>query len=207
MSSKYRLQTALKTDERVRLMDEIISGIQVIKMYAWEKPFCTLIELARRLELKEVRKSSYIRGIFMTFFLFTTRMALYGTLMTMMLNGQELTADKVFMYMSYFNMMSMTMSGMFVRGIAEVAETKVAINRLQNFLMYEEFESGVVNDWKDKEVVETNGNSMKIITQRALENDTDEKQSNENSRKYVEKKKKTLNFRNELLNKSKIIIV
>ncbi|XP_058800099.1 ATP-binding cassette sub-family C member 4-like isoform X2 [Phymastichus coffea] len=139
LSSKFRLQTSLKTDERVRLMDEIISGVQVIKMYAWEKPFCVLIELARRLELKVVRKSAYIKGIFMTLFVFTTRMALFGTLITMMLRGQELTAEKVFVYMSYFNMMAITMSYMFVRGISEISECKVALKRLQNFLMYDEF--------------------------------------------------------------------
>lgn len=85
----------MKTDERVRLMDEIISGVQVIKMYAWEKPFGKLIRLARKLELKVVMKSSYVRALFMTFNLFTTRVALFCTLITMSLSNQPITAAKV----------------------------------------------------------------------------------------------------------------
>ncbi|XP_032678119.1 multidrug resistance-associated protein 4-like [Odontomachus brunneus] len=141
LMSKYRLQTAIKTDERVRLMDEIISGVQVIKMYAWEKPFCALVELARKLELRVVTKSSYIRGIYMTFSLFTTRMALCSVLISMLLFGHKLTADKVFVISTYFNILSFTMTSMFVRGVAELAECLVGVRRLQNFLMYEEYES------------------------------------------------------------------
>ncbi|XP_053998356.1 ATP-binding cassette subfamily C member 4-like isoform X1 [Hylaeus anthracinus] len=141
LSSKFRLQTAIKTDERVRLMDEIISGVQVIKMYAWEKPFCVLVELARKLELQVVTKSSYIRGIYMTFNLFTTRMALFCTLISMLLFGNELSVDTVFVFSSYFNILAHTMSGMFVRGFAEIAECMVAVRRLQHFLMYEEFQN------------------------------------------------------------------
>ncbi|XP_023313499.1 multidrug resistance-associated protein 4-like [Trichogramma pretiosum] len=146
LSSKYRGATALKTDERVRLMDEIISGVQVIKMYAWEKPFCKLIELARRLELKVIRKSSFIRGIYMTFNLFTTRMALFSTLLTLMLTDKKITASEIFVYSSYYNILSHTMSGMFIRGIAEIFECNVALRRLQRFLLFEEFQAGNVKN-------------------------------------------------------------
>ncbi|XP_068086381.1 ATP-binding cassette subfamily C member 4-like [Anabrus simplex] len=139
LSAIFRRKTAFKTDERIRLMDEILSGIQVIKMYAWEKPFTKLLILARRAEIKVVTKTSYIRGIFMTFGLCTTRIALFCTLITMVMSGQELAVDKIFVVQSYFNILSQTMSMMFVRGVAEIAEALVSVKRLQDFMLREEF--------------------------------------------------------------------
>ncbi|KAG5875254.1 hypothetical protein JTB14_011933 [Gonioctena quinquepunctata] len=144
LAALYRKQTAMKTDERVRMMDEIISGVQVIKMYAWEKPFEKLIRYARKSELKVVIKSSYVRALFMTFNLFTTKAALFCTLLTMALTDQEITATKAFVFMSYFNILSQTMSSMFVRGISEIAELFVSIKRLQEFMTNEEFQA-IVN--------------------------------------------------------------
>ena len=46
--SKLRLMTAEKTDKRIRIMSEIINGMKVIKMYAWETPFAKLVEDARK---------------------------------------------------------------------------------------------------------------------------------------------------------------
>ncbi|KAK0054448.1 multidrug resistance-associated protein 4, partial [Biomphalaria pfeifferi] len=45
--SKLRHKTAIHTDERVKVMNEIISGMRVIKMYCWEKPFGELVEKIR----------------------------------------------------------------------------------------------------------------------------------------------------------------
>ncbi|CAG9859550.1 unnamed protein product [Phyllotreta striolata] len=140
LSAKYRHQTAMRTDERVRLMDEIISGIQVIKMYAWEIPFQKIVRLARRSEIKIITKSSYVRATFMAFNLFTTRVALFCSLLTFVLSGEIITASRVYVFSSYFNLLSMTMGAMFVRGISEIAELSVAIKRIRQFLMNDEYD-------------------------------------------------------------------
>lgn len=109
-------------------------------MYAWEKPFAKLIAHARKMELNIVRKNSYVRGLYMTFLLFTTRMAIFCTMLSIVLleGSDQLTAAKVFVIAAYFNIVASTMSQMFVRGVAEIAEALVAFRRLQNFLEYEE---------------------------------------------------------------------
>uniref|UniRef100_A0A182NL50 Uncharacterized protein n=1 Tax=Anopheles dirus TaxID=7168 RepID=A0A182NL50_9DIPT len=169
LTSRFRLQTALRTDERIRLMDEIISGIQVIKMYAWERPFAKLIRHARQMELKIVRKSAYVRGLYMTFLLFTTRTALFCTMMAMALLGDELTAARIFVIATYFGILANTMSAMFVRGIAEIAEAMVAMRRLQRFLEYEEREEDARPDGKSRLLAEFGLNGDATEKQRLIE--------------------------------------
>ena len=48
ITTHIRFKSALVTDKRVRVMNEIISGIRVIKMYAWENAFRKLITKLRR---------------------------------------------------------------------------------------------------------------------------------------------------------------
>ena len=45
---KLRVRTAGKTDKRIRLMNEIVNGMKVIKMYTWEKSFASLVHDARK---------------------------------------------------------------------------------------------------------------------------------------------------------------
>ncbi|CAG9833829.1 unnamed protein product [Diabrotica balteata] len=145
LSAKYRKQTASKTDERVRLMDEIISGIQVMKMYAWEIPFRKIIRIARKNEIKIITKSAYVRAAFMALNLFTTRLAMFCTLLTVVLLKGPITTSTVFVVMSYFNVLSIAMLLMFTRGVSEIAEGLVAIRRIKGFLLSEEYDPNKTN--------------------------------------------------------------
>jgi ATP-binding cassette subfamily C (CFTR/MRP) protein 4 len=58
--STYRKKIAVKTDYRVRLMNGIIAGIQVIKMYTWEKYFVKVVETAREYVVNFDRFNFYI---------------------------------------------------------------------------------------------------------------------------------------------------
>lgn len=140
LSAVIRFKTAVRTDERVRFMDEIISGVQIIKIYAWEVPFARLIAMARSLEMKEILKNGYVRGLYMTFNLFTNRMALFCTVLAIILidGSGGIQVSKMFMLSYIFTAISQALCTQFVRGIAEVSATFVSIKRLQMFLEYEE---------------------------------------------------------------------
>ncbi|KAK9869833.1 hypothetical protein WA026_003562 [Henosepilachna vigintioctopunctata] len=83
--SVVRLKTALRTDERVRLMSEIINGIQVIKMYAWEKPFAIIVGMTRRYEIKMLRMAGFMRGIVLSFIIFNTRVSIFASIIAYVL--------------------------------------------------------------------------------------------------------------------------
>ncbi|XP_062542390.1 probable multidrug resistance-associated protein lethal(2)03659 [Armigeres subalbatus] len=142
-TSELRLQTALRTDERVRLMNEIIQGIQVIKMYTWEKPFAKLVALARRKEIKVIRYVSYIRGILLSFIMFTTRVSIFISLIAYALLGNFVTAEKAFTITAYYNILRATMTIFFPQGIAQFAEAIVSVGRIQKFMSYDEVEAAI----------------------------------------------------------------
>lgn len=137
-TSILRLKTALRTDERVRLMNEILSGIQVIKMYTWEKPFADLVAKARKQEIKQIRATSYIRGVLTSFIMFTTRICLFCSILAYVLVNNVITAKQVFVVTSFYNILRQTMTVFFPQGIAQVAEATISIKRLQNFMLYED---------------------------------------------------------------------
>ncbi|XP_065723649.2 probable multidrug resistance-associated protein lethal(2)03659 isoform X2 [Drosophila suzukii] len=138
--SVLRLETSLRTDKRMRMMTEIISGIQVIKMYAWELPFERLVSYARRKEINTIRHVAYIKGILLSFNKFLTRVSIFLSLVGFVVLGQFLTAEVAFLITAYYNVLLTNMATLFPLGITQTAETIVSIKRVQQFLQSEEAE-------------------------------------------------------------------
>ncbi|CAG4963685.1 unnamed protein product [Parnassius apollo] len=134
----YRSDTALKSDERVKLMKEIIMGIEVIKMYTWEAPFRNIIDTVRRQEILSIKMSSYIRGVIMSFIMFTARFSIFITVLLYVTYVDRITVENVFFLTCYYNIMRQTMTLFFPQAVGQIAEMHVAIQRIRDFLMSEE---------------------------------------------------------------------
>ncbi|XP_060825226.1 ATP-binding cassette subfamily C member 4-like isoform X2 [Bombus pascuorum] len=164
--SKLRLKIAVRTDERVRLMSEIIGGIQVIKMYTWEQPFEKLVSFVRSQEIDVLTVASYLRGFTLATFVFTERTTLYFTIMAYVLLGNTISADKVFSMAQYFNILQLTMAILYPMAVSAAAEAHVSIKRLENFLLLKENNNIIQSQ-------QTNGDGsimMKNITASWTEN-------------------------------------
>ncbi|XP_017022566.1 probable multidrug resistance-associated protein lethal(2)03659 [Drosophila kikkawai] len=145
-TSELRLKTALRTDKRMRMMNEIISGIQVIKMYAWERPFERLVAHARQKEVNAICHGSYIKGILSSFTTFLSRASIFLSLVGYVLLGQLLTPEVAFMVTAYYNVLQTTMMVFFPQAITQTAEILATIGRVQKFMLSEEVKETVIND-------------------------------------------------------------
>ncbi|XP_044730121.1 probable multidrug resistance-associated protein lethal(2)03659 [Chrysoperla carnea] len=137
-TAQLRGPIAQRTDERVRLMNEIVGGIQVIKMYAWEKPFELLVQQARKTEIDLLLITSYVRGFSAALMVYTERLSLYVTVVAFVLLGNDLTGDVVFSLAQYFNMLQACMAIFFPMALTNAGEAIISIKRIQEFLLQEE---------------------------------------------------------------------
>ena len=55
-----RMKVLEKTDARVKLMNEVLTGIRVIKYYCWEKPFKGKVHDIRQVELRLHKKMTWL---------------------------------------------------------------------------------------------------------------------------------------------------
>ncbi|XP_053732526.1 ATP-binding cassette sub-family C member 4-like isoform X2 [Synchiropus splendidus] len=138
MFSSFRAETAILTDERIRLMNEVIAGIRVIKMSGWEEPFAALVDRVRRSEISKIMSSSYLRGLNMASFFVASKIIIFITVCVYVSVGNQLSASTVFVTLSFYGAVRFTITFFFPLAIEKVSEALVSIRRIQNFLLLDE---------------------------------------------------------------------
>uniref|UniRef100_A0A452RZ89 ATP binding cassette subfamily C member 4 (PEL blood group) n=1 Tax=Ursus americanus TaxID=9643 RepID=A0A452RZ89_URSAM len=136
--SSFRSKTATFTDTRIRTMNEVITGIRIIKMYAWEKSFADLITHLRRKEISKILSSSYLRGMNLASFFVASKIIVFVTFTTYVFLGNVITASRVFVALSLYGAVRLTVTLFFPTAIEKVSEAVVSIQRIKNFLLLDE---------------------------------------------------------------------
>ncbi|KAB0372736.1 hypothetical protein FD755_015489 [Muntiacus reevesi] len=149
--SSLRSKTAAFTDTRIRTMNEVITGIRIIKMYAWEKSFADLITNLRRKEISKILRSSYLRGMNLASFFVASKIIVFVTFTTYVLLGNVITASRVFVAVSLYGAVRLTVTLFFPSAVEKASEAFVSIRRIKNFLLLDEitqFHSQLPSDGK-----------------------------------------------------------
>ncbi|XP_076736105.1 ATP-binding cassette sub-family C member 4 [Maylandia zebra] len=154
----FRSKTAVLTDSRIRIMNEVVSGIRIIKMYVWEKWFSALVTEVRKKEISRILKSSYLRGLNMASFFASSKLIIFVTFTVYTLLGNTMTASQVFVTMSLYGTIKVTLTLFFPLAIEKLSETVVSIRRIKNFLLLEEIERKNIM----LPLAEKGGNSIEI---------------------------------------------
>ncbi|KAI4581549.1 hypothetical protein MJG53_009992 [Ovis ammon polii x Ovis aries] len=133
-----RSKTAALTDNRIKTMSEVITGIRTIKMYAWEKSFTDFITRLRRNEISKILKSSYLRGTNLAIFFAASKIMIFITFIIAVVLDNPITASQVFLVVMLFETVRFTGTLYFPMAIEKVSEAVVSINRIKDFLLLEE---------------------------------------------------------------------
>ena len=97
-------------------MNEILDGIKVLKMYAWEPSFAKKIQKIRNEEVATLKEMSYL-GALQTFMFtaapFLVSLASFATFV-LVDEANILNAEVAFVCLSYFNLMRMPLNQVFI---------------------------------------------------------------------------------------------
>ncbi|XP_027033321.1 ATP-binding cassette sub-family C member 3 isoform X1 [Tachysurus fulvidraco] len=137
----YQVEQMQYKDARIKLMNEILNGMKVLKLYAWEKSFKEKILHIRQKELSVLRKSSYLSALSVMawtsapFLVALTTFAVYVNVD----KNNVLDADKAFVSLALFNILRFPLN-MLPQVISSIMQASVSLKRIQQFLSHDELD-------------------------------------------------------------------
>ncbi|CAF3640789.1 unnamed protein product [Rotaria sordida] len=151
-------QMVLK-DHRIKMMNEVLNGIKVLKLYAWELAFIRRLNDIREKELSCIRRKAVLNAMSSAVWAFAPILVCIATFATYVLSSENniLTAEKAFVSLALFNLLRFPLV-VFPTVVNSIIEARVSNKRIQKFLNNEEIDEYAVN----KTSIDSDGNIIKI---------------------------------------------
>nr|CAD7588456.1 unnamed protein product [Timema genevievae] len=145
---KLQIRQMKYKDNRVKMMNEILCGIRVLKQYAWEPSFEQYIQKLRSKEIDVLKQAAYLHGS--TSFIWTCAPYIVSlvSFATYVLIDENhvLDAQRAFVSLSLFNIMRQPLA-MVPQVIASLIQASVSLKRLNTFMNDAELDpSSVAHD-------------------------------------------------------------
>ncbi|XP_044034326.1 ATP-binding cassette sub-family C member 3 isoform X1 [Siniperca chuatsi] len=142
----YQVEQMQYKDSRIKLMNEILNGIKVLKLYAWENSFKEKVLAIRQKELNVLRKTAYLGALSTMawtsapFLVALTTFAVYVTVD----ENNVLDAERAFVSLSLFNILRFPLN-MLPQVISSIVQASVSLKRIQSFLSHDELDPNSVD--------------------------------------------------------------
>ena len=162
---KFRDLTMKYTDERIKLINEVLMGIRIIKYYCWEKPFLGKISEVRERELKQLSNMLWLMTIcfdiifqIVPYIIPFVIFAMYPSTM-----GQPLTPSVIFTSLSLFEILKVPFM-LLPMCLIMLIQFNVSLKRINNFLSLDEIDNSLVLRDYHKSSIEYMGRNGKMET-------------------------------------------
>eukprot|EP01133_Synstelium_polycarpum_P004374 gene4374-5117_t len=125
------------TDRRLKMVNEILSSIKIVKLYAWETAFSNRLNQVREQELSQLYRFAYIRAFLLLIITSVPTLVSVIVFSTYYAYYRTLEADKLFAALAYLNILKVPL-GMLPIIAAMMVQTQVSIKRVTEFLVLPE---------------------------------------------------------------------
>ncbi|XP_037086606.1 multidrug resistance-associated protein 1-like isoform X1 [Pollicipes pollicipes] len=146
-TKKLQLQQMKYKDQRVKLMNEILSGIKVLKLYAWEPSFEQQVLDIRSQEIRVLRKTAYLNAgtsFIWTCAPFVVCLASFATFVLVDPENNVLDSRRAFVSLALFNALRFPLSMLPMITIS-VVQANVSLTRMNKYLNSDDLDDKAVS--------------------------------------------------------------
>lgn len=137
-------------DDRLKLINDILNGCRILKLYGWERPMEKIVSKIRQLEMKEVLKNQIIGSIiemsFDTAPFLASLATFYGYVI---IDGQILTPKTAFVTLFLFDLIRFSVYKL-PQLVTSTVTTLISMRRVLKFLNEPEREVIEVDEFNNE---------------------------------------------------------